>query len=100
MLPGNPAISGAEQVFDSRPVWTLHRQGDTIAFKIFDHLNDQKRILVLDPDIRTAKLYFPNPVSNFINPFYGPTIELFRRMGMFEDPGTREAFAEAGVAHA
>ena len=30
----------------------------------------------------------------------GPTIELFRRMGMFEDPGTREAFAEAGVAHA
>jgi hypothetical protein len=76
MLPGNPAISEAEQVFDSRPIWTLHREGDTIAFKIFDHLNDQKRILVLDPDIRTATLYFPNPESDFINPFYGPTIEL------------------------
>jgi len=76
MLPGNQAISGAEQIFDSSPVWTLHRQGDASVFKIFDHLNDQKRILVLDPDIQTAKLYFPNPDSNFVNPFYGPTIEL------------------------
>jgi hypothetical protein len=76
MLSGNPAISGSAQVFDSSPIWTLHREGDTTAFKIFDHLNDQKRILVLDPDIRAAKLYFPNPDSDFVNPFYGPTIEL------------------------
>jgi hypothetical protein len=76
MLPGHPAIADSPKVFDSSPVWTLHRQGDTIAFKIFDHLNDQKRILVLDSDIRTAELYFPNPGSDFINPFYGPTIEL------------------------
>ncbi|MDX1707208.1 MAG: hypothetical protein R3274_01335 [Desulfobacterales bacterium] len=76
MLPGKPAISGAPQVFDSSPIWTLHRQGDRTAFKIFDHLNDQKRVLVLDPDIRTAELYFPNPDTDFVNPFYGPTIEL------------------------
>ncbi|MGD8344401.1 MAG: hypothetical protein PVI38_19790 [Desulfobacterales bacterium] len=76
MLPGHPAIADSPKVFDSSPVWTLHRQGDAIAFKIFDHLNDQKRILVLDSDIRTAELYFPNPASDFINPFYGPTIEL------------------------
>ena len=36
MLPGNPAISGAPQVFDSSPIWTLHRQGDATAFKIFE----------------------------------------------------------------
>ncbi|MGD2097951.1 MAG: hypothetical protein PVG35_10245 [Desulfobacterales bacterium] len=76
MLQGNPAISDCPQVFDSSPIWTLHRQGDVTAFKIFDQLNDQKRILVLDPDIRTAKLYYPNPASDFVNPFYGPTIEL------------------------
>jgi hypothetical protein len=76
MLPGNPAIANSPKVFDSSPVWTLHRQGDTIAFKIFDHLNDQKRILVLDPEIRRAELYFPNPGSDFVNPFYGPAIEL------------------------
>ena len=76
MLPGNPAIANSPKVFDSSPVWTLHRQGDATAFKIFDHLNDQKRILVLDSDIQTAQLYFPNPDSNFVNPFYGPAIEL------------------------
>ena len=76
MLPGHPAIADSPKVFDSSPVWTLHRQGDTIAFKIFDHLNDQKRILVLDPDIHTVKLYFPSGHADFVTPFYGPTLEL------------------------
>ncbi len=76
LLPGNPAISGTAKVFDGSPIWTLHRQGDRTAFKIFDHLNDQKRVLVLDPEIRAVKLYFPNPNTDFVNPFYGPTIEL------------------------
>ena len=76
MLPGNPAISEAKQIFDSTPIWTLHRLGDQTAFKIFDHLNDQKRILVLDSDIREARLYFPYAGTDFVNPFYGPTIEL------------------------
>ncbi len=87
MLPGNPTIASSPKVFDSRPVWTLHRQGDTIAFKIFDHLNDQKRILGLDSDIRTAKLYFPNPASDFINPFYGPTIELLLIQYLAQEQG-------------
>ena len=76
MLPGNPAIAGSAQVFDSSPIWTLHRQDDMAAFKIFDHLNDQKRILVLDPEIRETKLYYPHAGTDFVNPFYGPTIEL------------------------
>jgi len=76
MLLGNPAISGATQVFDSSPIWTLHRLGETSAFKIYDQLNDEKRILVSDLDIQTAKLYFPSTAGEFVNPFYGPTLEL------------------------
>ena len=76
MLQGNPAISGSAQVFDSSPIWTLHRQGEATGFKIFDQLNDQKRVLVLDPDTRAGKLYFPYTDGDFVNPFYGPTLEL------------------------
>ena len=76
MLKEVPTIAGATQVFDSSPVWTLHQMGETSIFKIYDQLNDEKRFLVVDPDIQTAKLYFPNPNGNFINPFYGPTLEL------------------------
>jgi hypothetical protein len=76
MLRGNPAISDSAAVFDSSPIWTLHRQGEASAFKIFDHLNEQKRILVLDSGTRAAKLYFPNADGDFVNPFYGPTLEL------------------------
>jgi hypothetical protein len=76
MLRGRPSISGATQVFDSSPVWTLHHMGETSTFKIYDQLNAEKRFLVVDPDIQTAKLYFPNPDGHFINPFYGPTLEL------------------------
>jgi hypothetical protein len=76
VLGGSPSIFGATQVFDSSPVWTLHQLGETSIFKIYDQLNNEQRFLVVDPDIQTAKLYFPNPDGNFINPFYGPTLEL------------------------
>ena len=76
MRLGNPAISTAGMVFDSSPIWTLHRQGDTTAFKIFDQLNDQKRILSFDSDIRMANLFFPDAHGAFVDPFYGPTLEL------------------------
>jgi hypothetical protein len=76
MLPGTPVMSGAVQVFDSSPIWTLHQLGDMKAFSIFDALNDQKRILMLDPDVRQAKLYFPHAETDFVNPFYGPALEL------------------------
>ncbi len=76
MLPGDPAIAEAALVFDSSPIWILHREGDMKVFKIFDRLNDQKRILVIEPNIRTARLYFPYADTDFVNPFYGPAIEL------------------------
>lgn len=76
MRRGNPDISSAAQVFDSSPIWTLHRQGATIAFRIFGQLNGQERILSFDPDIREANLFFPDANGKFTDPFYGPAIEL------------------------
>ena len=87
MLRGNPAISTAAQVFDSSPIWTLHRQGDTTAFKIFGQLHDQKRILSFDSDIHTAKLYFPDADGDFVDPFYGPTLELLLIQYLAQDRG-------------
>jgi hypothetical protein len=87
MLRGNPTISTAAQVFDSSPIWTLHRQGDTTAFKIFGQLHDQKRILSFGPDIHTAKLYFPDADGDFVDPFYGPTLELLLIQYLAQDRG-------------
>jgi hypothetical protein len=88
MRLGNPDTSSAAQIFDSSPIWTLHRQGNTTAFKIFDQLSDQKRILSFDSDNRMANLFFPDAAGAFTDPFYGPTLELLlihylvRRRGM------------------
>jgi hypothetical protein len=87
MRRGNPALSGSEQVFDSLPIWTLHRQGDTTAFNIFGQLNGQKRVLSFDLDIRKANLYFPDARSDFVDPFYGPTLELLLIQYLAQDRG-------------
>lgn len=76
MRRGIPPISNSSPVFDSSPIWTLHRQGDTMAFKIFGQLNGQERVLTFDPDIREASLYFPKADGTFVDPFYGPALEL------------------------
>lgn len=76
MRRGIPPGSNSSPVFDSSPIWTLHRQGDTLAFKIFGQLNGQERVLTFDPDIREVNLYFPDADAAFVDPFYGPALEL------------------------
>jgi hypothetical protein len=73
---GNPVFSDSEQVFDSSPIWTLHRQGGTRAFEIFGQLKGQERVLTFDHDIHEASLYFPGADGAFVDPFYGPALEL------------------------
>ena len=87
MLQGNPFASGSTQIFDSSPIWTLHRNGDTPFFKLFDHLSNEKRILVIDSDVRSATLYFPNPGGDFVDPFYGPTLELLMMLYLAQGRG-------------
>jgi len=76
MRRGIPPICSSSPVFDSSPIWTLHRQGGTRAFEIFGRLKGQERILTFDPDIPGASLYFPDADGAFVDPFYGPALEL------------------------
>jgi hypothetical protein len=73
---GIPDISPGKQVFDSSPIWTLHRHGDTSVFKIFENYSGLKRLLVLPPDLSRADLYFEEKYDHFMNPFAGPAMEL------------------------
>jgi hypothetical protein len=74
--PGNPAGGLGEKIFDGAPIWSLHRYEDGAAVKLFDQFSDIQRILVLAPEFARADLYFAEPDGRFVNPFFGPTIEL------------------------
>jgi hypothetical protein len=76
MRSGTPDICDEQKVFDSAPIWTLHRKGDTTAIKIYDQLEGQKLVLLFDPQMYTADLYFSETPNEFTNPFDSPALEL------------------------
>ena len=65
-----------KKVFDSSPIWTLHRYRHTSVIKIFDRFPSLKRRLVLSPDFKRADLYFDEKCDHFMGPFVGPAMEL------------------------
>ena len=71
-----PATLVGEKVFDCHPIWTLYRQNGASVIKIFDTLSGLERILVLPPHLEKTDLYFAHKYGPFVNPFYGPTMEL------------------------
>ncbi len=73
---GFPDIQLGEKVFDSAPVWSLHRTGSDSAIKINHDYADTARLLVLPGDQAPAGLYFAGPDGKFLGPFFGPTMEL------------------------
>jgi hypothetical protein len=73
---GTPDISGRKKVFDCPPVWTLYRQNGTSLINIFSKLRGLGRTLVLPPHLDEAHLYFPVESDLFVDPFFGPTLEL------------------------
>ena len=73
---GIPEMPTGKKVFDSSPVWTLHRHHHTSVIRIFDNFSGLKRVLVLPPDLRRADLYFDEKYDHFIGPFVGPAMEL------------------------
>ena len=73
---GIPDISTDKKVFDSSPIWTLHRHGDRSVFKIFESYSGLKRLLVLSPDLTRADLYLVEKYDHFMSPFAPPAIEL------------------------
>jgi hypothetical protein len=73
---GFPDIRLGEKVFDSAPVWSLHRNGSDSAIKINHDYADTQRLLTLPGDQAAAGLYFAGPDGKFLDPFFGPTMEL------------------------
>jgi hypothetical protein len=65
-----------QKVFDSSPIWTLHRYHHTSVIKIFDNFSGLKHMLVLPPDFKRADLYFDEKYDHFMGPFLGPAMEL------------------------
>jgi hypothetical protein len=73
---GVPDTMAGEKVFDCPPIWTLYRQNGASVIKIFQELSDLERTLVLSSHLEKADLYFADKSGPFLDPFYGPTMEL------------------------
>ena len=76
MRMGFPDCRIGEKVFDSTPVWSLHRDGDEFAIIINHAYPATKRLLILPQKDEPAGLYFPGSDAKFLDPFFGPTLEL------------------------
>ena len=73
---GAPVLKLGDKVFDSQPIWSLHRNGAESVIDIFDHHPDLRRLLVFAEQLNRADLFFAAPGGQFIDPFFGPTMEL------------------------
>jgi hypothetical protein len=73
---GTPQIDLGEQFFDGPPIWRLYRDDATSVFYIFEQYSDLRRLLVLPHQFERAELYFAATGGKFIDPFFGPTLEL------------------------
>ena len=73
---GAVEVRAEQRVFDCPPIWTLYRRGATAIIKIFAGRARLERTLVLPPPIKNAELYFSPTADRFIDPFFGPTLEL------------------------
>ena len=73
---GLPHTLVGERVFDCPPIWSLYRQNGASVIKIFDKLSGLERALVLSSHLEKTDLYFSDKSGPFLDPFYGPTMEL------------------------
>lgn len=67
-----------ERIFACPPVWSLHRGSGSLLVEIFHELRGLglERTLVLGPSPESADLYFSGASGRFIDPFFGPVLEL------------------------
>jgi hypothetical protein len=76
MHRGIPEIVLGEKVFDSPPIWTLYRENGNSIIRLFPEMTDLQRTLFLPHHFKHADLYFADDCTRFINPYFGPTLEL------------------------
>jgi len=73
---GIPDMMLGEKVFDSPPIWTLYRENGNSLIRLFPEMADLQRTLFLPHHLKHADLYFADDCIRFIDPFFGPTMEL------------------------
>ena len=73
---GIPDMEVGEKVFESPPIWTLYRENGKSVIKIFPEMADLQRTLRLPHHFKHADLYFADDCIRFMNPYFGPTLEL------------------------
>ncbi len=61
------------RVFDTPPIWALHRAGSESAFRIYPGDHDRVRTLVIPDGGGVARLWVPAARPD---PFFGPALEL------------------------
>jgi hypothetical protein len=71
-----PKIASGKKIFDSPPIWSLFQYQDKSAIKIFETFEGLQRTLILPPRLDRAELFFNASDSRFMDPFFGPTLEL------------------------
>ena len=65
-----------EKVFESPPIWTLYRENGTSIVRLFPEMGELQRTLYLPHHLKHADLYFTDDCTRFIDPYFGPTMEL------------------------
>jgi len=73
---GIPDHVVGKKVFESPPIWTLYRENGMSAIRLFPEMGDLQRTLFLPHHLKHADLYFADDSIRFMDPYFGPTIEL------------------------
>jgi len=76
MVRGTPDDTAATKFFGSYPIWDLYRSNGTSIIKFYDDMPGLSRALAFESNMKKADLYFPSGTDQFIQPFYGPVLEL------------------------
>jgi hypothetical protein len=73
---GVPDDKAARKFFGSYPIWDLYRSNGNSIIKFYDEMPGLARALAFENHLKEADLYFPDGTDQFIDPFYGPVMEL------------------------
>jgi len=76
-----------KKTFDCPPIWALYRQNGMSFIRILHELPALTRTLVLATPIEKADLYFTEKSPRFLDPFFGPTMELLMVHTLAEGKG-------------
>ena len=84
---GIPEIVVGEKVFECPPIWTLYRENGTSVIRLFPEMGDLQRVLFFPHPLKHADLYFAHNCTRFIDPYFGPTIELLLMHYLAQEKG-------------